>query len=212
MRKEIKKKSMELLKGITSYNETKHKVDFKPLPDNKYEIIYIDPPWYYTYLRYKLTPEEKKKYKKFYTQSASIHYPCIKTCELAKLDILSLASENCLLFMWATNTHLQEAMLLGNIWGFTYVTVGFVWNKKMPLSGFYTMSQCEICLIFKKGKIPTPRSARNVRQFIEQKRGTHSTKPHEVRKRIELMFPTQKKIELFAREKIEDWDSWGKDI
>ena len=40
----------------------------------------------------------------------------------------------------------------------------------------------------------------------------HSKKPDEVRKRIEEMFPTQKKIELFARQKTEGWDVWGNEV
>ena len=207
-----KAEALNFLKLITSYNEDKDNVVFGPLPEKKYEIIYLDPPWYYHSLRYKLTKEDKEKYKKFYTLSASTHYSCIKTCNLAKLDVPNLAAEDCLLFMWATNPHIQEAILLGYAWGFQYVTVGFVWNKKTPLCGFYTMSQCELCLIFKKGKIPKPRGITNARQYIEEKRNDHSAKPEEARKRIDLMFPEQKKIELFARKKVEGWDCWGKDV
>ena len=32
---------------------------------------------------------------------------------------------------------------------------------------------------------------------------------HEIRERISRMFPTQKKIELFARHQVEGWQSWG---
>ena len=74
------------------------------------------------------------------------------------------------------------------------------------------MSQCEICLIGKKGKIPQPRGARNIRQLVNWPREKHSKKPDEVRKRIEQMFPTQKKIELFARNKNEGWDVWGNEL
>ena len=65
--------------------------------------------------------------------------------------------------------------------------------------GFYTLSQCELCLVFKRGKIPRPRGSRNVRQLVSAPRGPHSAKPDEVRRRIGLMFPEQRKIELFAR-------------
>ena len=71
------------------------------------------------------------------------------------------------------------------------------------------MSQCELCLVFKRGKIPEPRGARNVKQYVEAERGRHSTKPEEVRRRISDMFPTQKKIELFARVSAEGWEAWG---
>lgn len=40
----------------------------------------------------------------------------------------------------------------------------------------------------------------------------HSEKPTAVRDRITEMFPTQKKIELFARNKTEGWDFWGNEV
>ena len=118
-------------------------------------------------------------------------------------------SENCLLFMWTGSPVMDQAILLGRSWGFIYVTVGFVWDKCRPNPGFYTMSECELCLTFRRGKIPKPRGARNIRQLIRCKRTRHSEKPDEARERIELMFPEQSKIELFAREKYPGWDVWG---
>jgi N6-adenosine-specific RNA methylase IME4 len=97
-------------------------------------------------------------------------------------------------------------------WGFAYKTIAFVWDKQKVNPGYYTMSQCEICLVGKKGTIPAPRGTRNERQFLSEMRGRHSTKPDEIRKRIERMFPTQKKIELFARETVEGWDAWGNEV
>jgi N6-adenosine-specific RNA methylase IME4 len=74
------------------------------------------------------------------------------------------------------------------------------------------MSECEICLIGKKGNIPSPRGARNIRQFLSEQKTKHSSKPQEIRKRIEMMFPEQNKVELFARQKIEGWDVWGNEV
>ena len=88
----------------------------------------------------------------------------------------------------------------------------FVWDKMVHNPGQYTLSNCELCLLFKKGKIPTPRGARNVQQLVRSPRREHSRKPDEVRDNIVKMFPTQKKIELFAREKVDGWDFWGLDV
>ena len=74
------------------------------------------------------------------------------------------------------------------------------------------MSQCELCLIGKKGKIPSPRGARNIRQFVSEERQSHSSKPNEVRNRIELMFPTQTKLEMFARSTTDGWDVFGNEV
>ena len=48
--------------------------------------------------------------------------------------------------------------------------------------------------------------------FLSEKRTKHSAKPNEIRNRIFQMFPTQNKIELFAREKHEGWDVWGNEV
>ena len=84
--------------------------------------------------------------------------------------------------MWATNPHLDQAIELGKAWGFAWATVAFVWDKVRVNPGFYTMSQCELCLVFKRGKIPSPRGARNIRQLVTAKREAHSQKPDEVRR------------------------------
>jgi N6-adenosine-specific RNA methylase IME4 len=114
--------------------------------------------------------------------------------------------------MWATSPNLDQAIELLKAWGFTYSTVGFVWEKRAINPGAYTMSSVELCLIGKKGNIPKPRGARNVRQFISELRTSHSTKPEEVRKRIEAMFPQSSKLELFARKKTDGWAVWGNEV
>ena len=91
-------------------------------------------------------------------------------------------------------------------------TIAFIWDKQIHNPGRYTLSQCEICLVMKHGRIPSPRGARNERQFISAPRGKHSEKPEEVRKRIERMFPEHDRIELFARAKHRFWKTWGNEI
>ena len=173
---------------------------------DKYDIIYADPPW-----DYKGQTQHGGKGVSD-TGGAIAHYPTMTLTELKAFPIDRFAKKDCLLFMWATSPHLDQAIELGKAWGFEWATVAFVWDKKRVNPGFYTMSQCELCLVFKKGKIPEPRGARNVRQLVREKRGKHSRKPDEVRKRIDMMFPQLDKIELFAREQTENWDVWGDEV
>ena len=137
----------------------------------------------------------------------------MKNEDIYSLPIQKIADENCLLFLWATSPKLDIAMETIKRWGFEYKTIGFVWHKKSHMPGNYTISSCEICLIAKKGSIPKPRGKRNVEQFLSEKRTTHSKKPNTIRERIKLMFPSQNKIELFARKEntlfpLKDWDGW----
>tara|TARA_Y100000593_G_scaffold95131_1_gene200513 strand:- start:49092 stop:49652 length:561 start_codon:yes stop_codon:yes gene_type:complete len=172
----------------------------------KYSIIYADPPW-----DYKGQTQHSGKGGKPSGGAAS-HYSPMKLKELKKLPVKSICEEDCLMFMWVTSPHLDQGIELMKSWGFSYATIAFVWDKVRVNPGFYTMSQCEVCIVGKMGKIPKPRGARNVRQYIRALRGKHSKKPYEARERISKMFPTQPKIELFARKEYQGWDSWGNEV
>ena len=176
---------------------------FPPLPRGRFEIVYADPPWDYKGQLQHAGPGSSD------TGGAVHHYPTITLADLKRLDVESIAAKDSLLFIWATSPHLDQAIELGQAWGFVWATVAFVWDKVRVNPGFYTMSQCELCLVFKRGRIPQPRGARNVRQYVREERGPHSTKPAQVRKRIERMFPEQRRIELFARGNVPGWHCWG---
>ena len=171
-----------------------------------YAIIYADPCWDYAGRQQHGTERENK--------SARHHYETIPLERLKTLDVKSVAAKDSLLFMWTSSPHMEQALELIKAWGYEYKTVAFVWEKQKTNPGYYTMSQCELCLVAKRkgGKIPEPRGARNVRQFLSEMRGEHSAKPAEVRRRIEEMFPTQRKVELFARQKTTGWDVWGNEV
>lgn len=210
--------------GYSVYNEDyKNRVKvnplprlYPPLPNKKFDIIYADPPWHYNgKLQFDKSSKSKENIdfsRKIFISTAAFKYPTLKTNELMKIPIHNIAKGNCLLFMWTSNPHLAQAIQLGEVWGFEYKTVAFIWDKMNHNPGQYTLSNCELCLVFKRGKIPRPRGARNVQQLVRAPRRGHSVKPIEVMKGIEKMFPTQECIELFARRKVKGWTVWGLDV
>ena len=147
-----------------------------------------------------------------FLSAANFKYPTLKLAKLKEIPIQKISKNDCLLFMWTTNPHLAQSIELGKAWGFDYKTVVFVWDKMIHNPGQYTLSYCELCLLFKKGRIPQPRGARNIKQLIHVPRKKHSEKPIEVLNNINLMFPSQNKIELFARHTPKNWDVWGLDV
>ena len=149
---------------------------FPPLPAERFGIIYADPPWDYKGQLQHAGPASGD------TGGAIRHYATVTLDDLKKLPVGSVAAADCLLFLWATSPHLDQAIDLGKAWGFDWATVAFVWDKGRVNPGFYTMSQCELCLVFRRGRIPAPRGARNERQLVHAERGPHSAKPEEVRK------------------------------
>ena len=189
---------------------------YPPLPKATYDIIYADPPWDYNgkvqYDKSCIKTENVGFERNIFISSAIFKYPTLKLLELKKLNVKSIAADDSLLFMWTTGPQLAHAVELGQAWGFEYKTIAFVWDKMVHNPGRYTLSQTEQCLVFKRGRIPTPRGARNVRQLIHCPRGEHSEKPDEVIEGITKMFPLQRKIELFARKNYKGWDNWGLEI
>ena len=189
---------------------------YPELPNKKFDVIYADPPWDYNG---KLQFDKSSKnaecidlLKNIFISSAAFKYPTLKISELIKLSVQTIAKDDCLLFMWTSNPHLAQAVELGEAWGFEYKTVAFVWDKMNHNPGQYTLSNCELCLVFKRGRIPKPRGARNIQQLVRSPRKKHSEKPAEVIQAIEKMFPIQERIELFARRKTKGWSAWGLDI
>lgn len=210
--------------GYSIYNEDVKKrtkqnnmgILYPKLPNKQFDIIYADPPWHYNgKLQFDKSSKSKEKIdldKNIFISSATFKYPTLKTDELMQIPIKKIAKDDCLLFMWTTNPHLSQAVKLGESWGFEYKTVAFVWDKMVHNPGQYTLSYCELCLLFKRGRIPRPRGARNIKQLVRAPRGEHSEKPVEVLRGIEKMFPNQEKIELFARNKNKGWTVWGLDM
>ena len=189
---------------------------YPDLPEKRYDIIYADPPWDYggkmQFDRTGTLEHNADLSRRIFISSANFKYPTVKTGVLKKIPITEIAKDDCLLFMWVTSPHLPQGIELGYAWGFEYRTVAFVWNKMVHNPGRYTMSYCEMCLVFKRGRIPEPRGTRNEKQLVNALRGKHSAKPSEVRDAIGRMFPTQDRIELFARERPVGWDVWGLDV
>jgi N6-adenosine-specific RNA methylase IME4 len=207
--------------GYSVYNEeTKRRVKHNPmsalypeLPDKKFDIIYADPPWHYNgklqFDKSSKSADQIDFSRNIFISAAAFKYPTLKTTQMMNLPVQDIAKDDCLLFMWTTNPHLAQAIELGQAWGFEYKTVAFVWDKMVHNPGQYTLSYCELCLVFKRGRIPKPRGARNVQQLIRSPRRAHSMKPDEVRQALEKMFPTQARIELFARKTTKGWTEWG---
>ena len=215
---------MDEISGYSIYNKkAKNSIKINPLeeiypsmPNKKYSIIYADPPWDYggkmQYDKSSIKTENIGFKKDIFISSASFKYPTLTINELKNLDIKSISEDNCLLFMWTTGPQLSISIELGMFWGFEYRTIAFIWDKMIHNPGRYTLSQTELCLVFKRGKIPTPRGAKNIKQLVTAPRGNHSEKPEQIIDGITKMFPEQKKIELFARKNYLGWDNWGLEI
>ena len=179
--------------------------------DNKYQIIYADPPWEY----------KQSGSKKNSRGMAKQHYQTMRTEDICALPIENIATDNAVLFIWAAFPNIAEAIKVIETWGFTYKTAAFVWVKTNKKSeslfwgmGVYTRANAEVCLlgIGKKVKAKELVKSHAVHQIVQSRIEQHSKKPDIVRNRITDLAGDLPRIELFARQETEGWDCWGNEV
>jgi N6-adenosine-specific RNA methylase IME4 len=162
---------------------------------SKFPVIYADPPWRYDHAA---------------TANRQIenHYPTMSLDEICAMPVQEIATDDAILYMWATAPKLAECMQVLSAWGFDYRT-NFVWVKDKIGMGYHARSQHEILLVAKRGNIPPPAVADRVSSVVMAERGEHSAKPAVFYELIESFYPTLPKIELFCRSPREGWAVWG---
>jgi len=177
----------------------------------KYQIIYADPPWFFSTNYGKI---DKSRLSGF---GAGLRYKLMTDNELLNLPISELADNNCALFLWVVNSRIDFGIEVLKKWGFDYKTVAFNWIKVAKQSGIpncrlghWTLGGSELCLLGMKGYLKPIR--RNVRQVIMHHRLGHSVKPPIFREHLVELFGDVPRIELFARQKVEGWDCWGNEV
>ncbi len=169
----------------------------------KYQIIYADPPWRYDF-------------SKDNADTIENHYPTMSNEDICRLKIPS--DENSVLFLWATAPKLLEALEVMKSWGFEYKT-NAVWDKGWVGMGYWFRGQHELLLVGVKGKISPPKDIERISSVIKEKKGQHSHKPDFVKQYIGEWYPTENKLEIFARQNNTNlfqqdivWDAWGNEI
>ena len=176
-----------------------------PFPNKKYNIIYSDPAWHY------------QVWKEGSKRNVTSKYKTMNPQEIWDLPVQDIADKDCILFLWVTFPKLLEGIETISKWGFTYKTCGFNWVKKNKKAdsffwgmGYWTRANTELCLIGTKGK--PKRISMGVHQVVYERIREHSRKPDCVRDRIIELCGDLPRIELFARQKAEGWDSWGNEV
>lgn len=162
----------------------------------KYQVIYADPPW-----RYDFSKSDSREIEN--------QYP---TMSIDEIKVLQIPSEkNAVLYMWTTTAKLVQSLEVMKAWGFEYKS-SLIWDKLVYGMGYWFRGQHEFLLVGVKGKFSPPPQPLRIRSVFQEKRTKHSKKPAKIRELIQAWFPDCSRLELFAREKVEGWDSWGDEI
>lgn len=172
----------------------------------KYDVIYADPPWQYKNQSPPCLPEKSPD-----TCKIEYYYPTMKLADIKNLPIKDLSNKDSILFLWATTPAIREAFEVLDSWGFKYKTM-ITWEKtNNDCMGYWFRVCSEHLIVAVKGKVKAFRSMERTVQH--SKRGKHSQKPdffYDIIEKVTKDYPN--KIELFARNKREGWDSWGNEV
>lgn len=166
----------------------------------RFPIIYADPPWQFG-VRSEVTGREK---------SAENHYPTMPTGAICDLfaEIGSPAKADAVLFLWATNPMLPDALRVMEAWGFTYVH-HWIWDKEVAGTGYWGRDRHELLLIGKRGQPVAPLPGTQPQTVHREAKGRHSAKPDFYPETIDKLYPGIPKLELFSRAARPGWEAWG---
>jgi N6-adenosine-specific RNA methylase IME4 len=194
----LKKVAEGAMSAMQALRQKKHDEIATKMPDfptGKYRVIYADPPWSYGNTQPDYQTEQRD------------HYPVMSIKDLCALPIKDLAETDAVLFLWVTSPILEEAFQVIKAWGFQY-KASFVWDKIKHNMGHYNSVRHEFLLVCVRGSCqPDERKLFDSVQSIE--RTEHSVKPEEFRQIIETLYPHGRRIELFARRRVEGWETYG---
>lgn len=193
-------------------------------PAGGFGLIMADPPWSY-----------EMRSEKGYEKAPEAKYQTMPLAEIKALPVEALAAPDCLLWLWAVNPQLPQALEVLKAWGFTFKTAG-TWLKRSTRgkvsfgTGYILRSSNEPFLIGTRGSPKTTRGTRssvithdarfsgtgdwsdiwpNGTVTIEASIREHSRKPDEAFRACDELMPDVRKLELFSRTDRDGWATWG---
>lgn len=192
-------------------------------PAGGFDLIMADPPWLY------------RNWSEAGTdKNAVAHYDCTPLDWIAGLPVSALAADDCLLWLWATNPMLRDALAVIDAWGFTYKTAG-TWVKRTVHgkvafgTGYIVRSANEPIILATRGSPKVTRGTRSAivssdapddiaadwpigTVTVEGPVREHSQKPDEAFAACEALMPEARRIEVFSRTTRPGWSAWGNEV
>ena len=167
-----------------------------------FDIVYADPPH----------PQKKgglRAVRK--NQKRNLDYQTLSMDEIK--DILSKFPSK-VLFIWTIDKFLFETQKIAEELGYK-LHARIIWDKQNGVAPAFTIRYTTEYLLWmyktpmlkidekQRGKFTT---------LIQEKSTIHSKKPIKAYEMIEALYPNKTKIELFARNRRDGWESWGNEV
>lgn len=195
--------------------------------NKKFSVIVCDPPFSF---KDKLQQSDVKR-------GAIDNYSTMTISEIAELDVKRIADDaGSILALWVPSSLLSDGIRIMNAYGFD-LKQNWIWvktkidpfkkikkNKDVNWDSInwddflsFGMGRLgrnvhEIALIGTRGKIYKKLENRSQRTVFFYKNEKHSKKPELLQDKLELMFPAQNYLEIFARRKRPGWTCLGNEI
>ncbi len=182
--------------------------DLNSIPCGSYDLIYADPPW-------KQSKGGKKSVRKN-SSGKPLDYPVCSLDEIKEHLRLATNStgENSILFLWTIDKYLFEAQQIAESLGYK-LHARMIWDKVTGILAAFTVRYGhEYLLYMYRGKLtPVAKDERGKIHTVFRERVTkHSKKPEIAYEIIERLYPDLKKIEMYARNTRNGWDSFGNEV
>ena len=169
------------------------------IPENipevpKFRCIVADPPW------------SKNQMSRNGAYGGAInHYPLMSLDRIKAMPVSELADDNAHLYLWVTNSNIDEGLEVIKAWGFRQVQMCH-WLKPRMGVGNYYRNASETCLFAVRGSLP-PQDRTQINWLISYPT-VHSEKPREfISGFVERVSPGPY-LELFCRKRPASRKPW----
>lgn len=176
--------------------------------DKTYGLIYADPPWKQS--------RGGRKSVRANSSGLPLEYPTISLDEIREHleTATNLTEENSVLFLWTIDKYLFEAQDIAESLGYK-LHARMIWDKVTGIPAAFTVRYGhEYLLYMYRGKLtPVATEERGkVHTVFREQVKRHSQKPEIAYQIIERLYPSLKKLEMYARNQREGWDCWGNEV
>ena len=180
-------------------------IDIKQ-PHKPYEVVWNDAPW-----------QQSKGGKKAVRPNSSglpLDYQTQTLDEIKEYLAMVNTTENAVLFLWTIEKYLVDAQRIAEELGWK-LHIRMIWDKTNGPCPAYTVSFThEYMLWMYRGKF-TPIDERmrgKIDSVFREPVKRHSQKPEVAYKIVESFYPTQRKLEMYARQPRKGWDAFGNEV
>jgi len=181
----------------------------KKVKEGPYHVMMIDPPWPVNF-----TATPGCKYFPAGRTKDDLAYQPLQVSEIFGLldsQILPQAVYKHVIFMWTLDKYLIRTDSAMSKRGYKRHT-RIIWNKQKGFCPAWTLQQVHEYLVwyFK----PTFRKIHEDQKgrwssILHERSRSHSQKPEIAYQMIEALYPNEKKLDVFSRQKRKGWDQFG---